>query len=78
MGRRILNIALTLGGVLLVAKSSRMLLRHEYAVAYNKGLGGNPKTWAPTLVPFLAGIWVFYWGVVGLIDEWRRKSRNSI
>ena len=78
MGRRILNVALVLGGVLLVAKSSRLLLRHEYAFLYNKGLGDNPKRWAPTLVPFLAGIWVFYWGVVGLVDDRRKKIRKSI
>src|SRR5882757_6768482 len=78
MGRRILNIALVLGGVLLVAKSSWLLLLHEYAFLYNKGLGDNPKRWVPTLVPFVAGIWVFYCGVVGLIDDRRRKSRSSI
>jgi hypothetical protein len=78
MGRRILNVALMLAGVLLVAKYSRLLLLHEYAFLYNKGLGDNPKRWVPTLVPFLVGIWIFYWGVVGLIDDRRKKSRKSI
>jgi hypothetical protein len=78
MGRRILNVVLVLGGVLLVGKSSRMLLLHEYAFLYKKGFGDNPKRWVPTLVPFLVGIWIFYWGVVGLIDDRRKKSLKSI
>jgi hypothetical protein len=78
MGRRILNVAFVLGGVLLVFSSSRLLLRHEYVFLYHHGLSDNPKRWVPTFVPFFMGIWVCYCGVVGLIDERRKKSRKSI
>jgi hypothetical protein len=82
MGRRILNVAFVLGGILLVISSSRLLLRHEYVFlyhhGYHHGLSDNPKRWVPTFVPLFMGIWVSYCGVVGLIDERRRKSHKSI
>jgi hypothetical protein len=76
MGRRILNVAFLIGGILLVVFSSRLLLRHEYAFLYHQGLLDSPKRWVPTIVPFLIGIWVFYCGLVGFVDERRKRSRK--
>ena len=78
MGRRVINFAYVLGGIVLVFLSSRLLLRHQYVFPYHKGFSDNPSRWVPTFVPFFIGIWVFYWGLVGLISERRRKRPKSV
>lgn len=74
MGRRILNIAFTLFGIIVVFVSLRLVLRHQYALLRHRFLTDEPRIWVPTIVPLLLGIWIFLVGLVGLIDE--RRSRN--
>lgn len=53
--------------------SVRLLLLRQYAFLHHKFLTEEPKVWRSTFVSLLLGAWIFVFGLVGLLDEKRRK-----
>jgi hypothetical protein len=58
-----------------VVASLRLLLRHQYTYV-NRNFPMDDPTGVSTFVLLLAGIWLFVFGLVGLIDEKQRKRGN--
>jgi len=78
MGRRVINFAYVLGGIVLVFLSSRCC-PSSVRVPLSQGIFRTTQTGGyQRFVPFFIGIWVFYWGLVGLISERRRKRPKSV
>jgi len=72
-----MNIASLLLGCLTAFLSVRLLLSHQYAILRHNGFTEDPKRWVPTVVPLFAGIWLFVFGLIGLINEMRRTKSKS-
>jgi hypothetical protein len=72
-----MNIASVLLGCLIAFSSVRLLRNHQYAILRHNVFPEDPKRWVPTVVPLFAGIWLFVFGLVGLIDEMRRTKSKS-
>jgi len=77
MDRRIINIACVLIGMVAVIVSLRLLLDNQYTILHRKILTDEPVRVVSTFVPLFGGIWAFLFGLVGLIDEKRRKRTKS-
>jgi hypothetical protein len=77
MGSRFMNIASVLIGCLISFLSVRLLLNHQYVTLRHNVFTEDPKRWEPTVVYLFAGIWLFVFGLVGLIDESRRTKSKS-
>ena len=73
---RIINIACVLIGIVSVVVSLRLLLRHQYTFLHRNVLTADPRMWVSTFVFLLVGIWVFLFGLIGFIDEKRRRGTN--
>jgi hypothetical protein len=74
MTNRFANIACVVMGILVALLSLRLLSQHQYVTARGRLFGEEPKTWIPTFVPLLLGVWLSLIGVVGLVDEKRRNK----
>jgi hypothetical protein len=74
MGRRLMNIASVLLGSLGTFLSVRDLMNHQYSFLRYSFYTDDPKRWTPTVVSLFTAIWLFVFGLVGLIDE-RRKMK---
>jgi uncharacterized membrane protein len=77
MDRRITNIACVLIGIVTVFVSLRLLLHHQYSISHRNFFSDAPERWVSTFVPFLGGIWIFLFGLVGLVGDAREKGTQS-
>ena len=76
MEGRILHFVCLLVRMVAVIVSLFLLLHHQYAFIYRNFPMNEPPIWTFTFVLLLAGIWLFLFGLHGLIDEKRRKGTN--
>jgi uncharacterized membrane protein len=67
--KTIQNAACMLIGTVAVIVCLRALFHHQYTFYYNRGL-----RWVPTIVPTFVGVWLFMFGLVGIIRERREKG----
>jgi hypothetical protein len=71
---RFMNTMYALLGSVGIVLSARLLVQHQHVVLTRKAFTEDPKVWAPTIFPLLLSIWLFVYGLVGLIDAMRGKS----
>jgi uncharacterized membrane protein len=76
MEDRILRLVCVIIGMIAVVVSLLFLLHHQYTFIYRNYPMNEPPIWTSIFVLLLAGIWLFLFGLHGLVDEKQRKGTN--